>query len=113
MVVVVETADPIRQRSVLAIVATEAALGRPVTVLAEGAALVALARGGWAERVGPVEGPAALLRAARSTGTCRLVACPTAVEAVGLTVEAVRPHVDAVLGLPELLGPGGEALLFA
>lgn len=110
LLVFLHSGDDARLRSAASLIAAAAALGRPVTVVWEGAALRRLA----ADDLG-APGPAGLppvaemIAEARLLGGVRLLACPTAVLAAGLTETDVAGRVDAVTGLATILEDAGEA----
>ena len=107
LLVILQTDEPERLRSALALAAATAARDEAVTLLWEGPALTHLVAGGLSrsEETWPegVDSPALLHATLIELPSVKQLACPTAVAAAGLTEEAVAIHVDALLGLSRIL----------
>ncbi|MDF1565098.1 MAG: hypothetical protein P1V51_18825 [Deltaproteobacteria bacterium] len=108
LLLVLQSDDPRRLRSGLALAAAAAARDETVTILWEGPALQALCAGELARSAGDwpagVDQPSELHDALCSLSTVQQVACPTSVREARLEVEVVERFVDGIRGLPTILG---------
>ena len=76
-----------------------ASQGQRVDVFLFGPAVPAVVAG----RGAPRDEPGGLLREARATGACRILACSASLVEEGVPLEAAGEAVDAVVGWPTIL----------